>query len=86
MSELFLSGQARRFCERADRPLAAKLEHAFRVLEQNPRKHPNVKPLSGALLGHFRFRAGEYRIIYCVDDGTNAIHVLRIAHRREAYR
>ena len=86
MFDLFLSGEARRFCTRADRPLAKKLAHAFRILEQDPRKHPNVKALSGVMAGHFRFRAGDYLIVYFVDEAAKAVHVIRIAHRSEAYR
>ena len=86
MYKVILQSQPRRFFADADRPLAGKLAHGFRMLEQTPRKHPNVKALSGTLSGHFRFRAGDYRIIYCVDDAAGAVHVLRIAHRSEAYR
>jgi mRNA-degrading endonuclease RelE of RelBE toxin-antitoxin system len=28
---------------------------------------------------------GEYRVIYRIDDQRSAVHVLRIAHRSEAY-
>lgn len=86
MFELFLSAQARRFCAQADRPLAMKLARAMRMLEQEPRRHPNIKALAGEVAGYFRFRAGDYRIVYFVDDAARAVHVVRIAHRSEAYR
>jgi len=86
MYRVVLQSQARRFFADADRPLARKLARAFRVLEQNPRGHPNIKPLSGDLAGLFRFRAGAHRVIYSVDEGTRSVHVLLIAHRRDAYR
>ena len=34
----------------------------------------------------FRIRVGDYRIIYTVDDGTKAVTVERVRHRREVYR
>jgi mRNA interferase RelE/StbE len=34
----------------------------------------------------WRVRVGDYRIIYEVDDAEDQVLVLRIAHRREAYR
>jgi len=86
MYKVILQSQPRRFFADADRPLASKLAHGFRILEQTPRRHPNVKLLSGALAGHFRFRAGDYRIIYLVNEAARAVHVIRIAHRSEAYR
>jgi len=34
----------------------------------------------------FRVRAGSYRVIYDVDDSSRTVSVLRVRHRREAYR
>jgi mRNA interferase RelE/StbE len=46
---------------------------------------PGVKKLQG-LPGHFRIRAGDYRVIYRVDGPTVTIVIVRIGHRREIYR
>jgi mRNA interferase RelE/StbE len=86
MYRVVLQSQPRRFFADADRPLARKLARAFRILERNPRGHPNIKPLSGDLAGLLRFRAGDHRIVYSVDDEARSVHVLLIAHRRDAYR
>ena len=48
-------------------------------------------PLSGALLkgglrGLRRLRVGDYRIVYEVIEGEVVVLVLRVAHRRDAYR
>jgi mRNA interferase RelE/StbE len=34
----------------------------------------------------YRIRAGDYRVVYAVDDGERVVIVARIAHRREVYR
>lgn len=49
------------------------------------------KPLSGSALkgelrGLRRIRVGQYRIVYEVLDGELVILVVRVSHRREAYR
>jgi mRNA-degrading endonuclease RelE of RelBE toxin-antitoxin system len=31
-------------------------------------------------------RAGDYRIIYAIDDGAHTVTVATIGHRREIYR
>ena len=69
----------------ADQALAKKVARCFEQLEQNPRFHPNVKPLKGDFAGYYRYRIGDYRVIYQVDDGTNQVMVTNIAHRREVY-
>ena len=43
-------------------------------------------PLKGALRGLRRIRVGNYRVIYEVLDSELVILVIRVPHRREAYR
>lgn len=47
-----------------------------------------AKPLHNSSLGQYRFRVGDYRVIFDVDvKGTMTILVvLRVKHRREVYR
>ncbi len=33
-----------------------------------------------------RVRAGDYRIVYTIDDTIRVVSVTRVAHRREVYR
>ena len=54
------------------------------ALSDNPFPRQSVK-LSGAE-GTRRLRVGNYRVIYSVDRGTEAIVVHYVRHRREAYR
>jgi mRNA interferase RelE/StbE len=34
----------------------------------------------------YRIRAGDYRVVYSIDDARRLIVVLKIGHRREVYR
>ncbi|GAB4528905.1 MAG: type II toxin-antitoxin system RelE/ParE family toxin [Anaerolineae bacterium] len=36
--------------------------------------------------GQWRIRVGDYRIIYQIDEDKRLVIILRIKHRREAYR
>jgi len=44
------------------------------------------KALSGDKVGLWRYRIGDYRIICHIKDQAKVVLVLRVAHRREAYR
>jgi mRNA interferase RelE/StbE len=33
----------------------------------------------------WRIRAGDWRVVYIIDDTTKLVSVTRIAHRREVY-
>jgi mRNA interferase RelE/StbE len=35
---------------------------------------------------YYRLRAGDYRIVYSVDDDNKVVKVLSIAHRKQVYR
>jgi mRNA interferase RelE/StbE len=85
MFEVILSPEASVFYEQADRPLARKLARCFAQLEQDPRRHNNIKRLSGKLAGRLRYRVGDWRVIYRIDDRAAQVNVLLIAHRSEIY-
>ncbi|MGD0141286.1 MAG: type II toxin-antitoxin system RelE/ParE family toxin [Tepidisphaeraceae bacterium] len=85
MFEVELSPEAREFYSAADRPLARKLSRCFAVLEQSPRQYNNIKRLTGQKTGLWRFRVGDWRVVYRIDDQAKHVHVLIIAHRREVY-
>ncbi len=51
------------------------------------REHPLVGvPLKGGMRGLRRIRVGDYRVLYEVQHDVLVILVVRVAHRRDAYR
>jgi mRNA interferase RelE/StbE len=85
MYKLVLSREAERFYHRSDKPDAAKLARCFAALEQNPRGGNNVKQLKGRLTGAYRYRVGNLRVVYTIDDAEATVFVITIANRREVY-
>ncbi len=61
------------------RRLVAKI----RSLAKEPRPS-GCQKLSGG--DKYRVRQGRYRILYRIDDERQVIAVMKVAHRREAYR
>ena len=53
-------------------------------LAANPRPH-GVQKVAGAE-DEYRVRQGDYRIVYHVDDAAREVTILRIRHRKDAYR
>lgn len=37
-------------------------------------------------LGLYRIRAGDYRVVYIIDDVNQNVVIVRVGHRREVYR
>ena len=83
---IVVTDSARRFVERADRPLQRRLRRCFETLQTEPRKHPNATMLRGEFAGHYRFRVGDYRVVYCIHEVRKTVEVVEIGHRRNVYR
>ena len=80
-----MSLDAGEFFEAASASLQRKLDRCFEMLKINPRTHPNIKMLKGDLDGYYRYRVGDYRVVYYIDDEQKKVFVTIIAHRREVY-
>jgi mRNA interferase RelE/StbE len=85
MFEVILSPEANTFYAHADWPLARKLARCFAQLERSPRQGNNVKRLTGEFAGIWRYRVGDWRVLYRIDDQARRVMVLTVAHRREVY-
>jgi len=79
---------ARRALKRIkDRDDLRRIAEAIATLEHNPRP-VGAKPLQGSTPQEklLRIRAGDYRIVYTVDDGVLLVVVVTIAHRSIVYK
>ena len=56
----------------------------IKIETELPEKAENFPTLSGKFSGLRKFRVGDFRVIYSIIGDTALI--LRISHRREAYR
>jgi len=55
------------------------------MLRQNPWP-PASRKLRHPIIGEYRLRVGDWRIFYDVDQESKTVVILRVMHRREAYR
>ena len=86
MAEVRLTRDARTFYEAASTALTKQLNRCFDQLRRNPYAHPNIRRLKGPLAGHSRYRVGDWRVIYRVEEERQVVTVLLIVHRSKAYR
>jgi mRNA interferase RelE/StbE len=61
----------------------ARLLPKVRELAGNPRP-AGCKKLHG-YKNRWRIRAGNYRVVYAIDDAGKSVDITRIAHRKEVY-
>lgn len=74
--------RAARDIGKLDRMTQQRIKKKLEKFKLDPLRY--AEKLSSSDLGSYRFRIGDYRIIFDI-DGASLI-VLRIGHRREIYR
>lgn len=83
-----ISRTASRQIDQFDGPIRSRLLKFLRerlMLLDDPRSIGEA--LQGDALGAFwKYRVGDYRLIATIEDRILTITVVRVAHRREAYR
>jgi len=82
---LLLMPQALKFYKSCPEALAERLNRCFEDLENNPFWGPNIKVLRGEKR-RYRYRVGDYRVIYGIDKEGNKVFITLIASRPSAYR
>jgi mRNA interferase RelE/StbE len=81
---LLIKRSAERDLRRLPGTLFERVNDRILSLRDDPHPH-GVRRLVGALEG-WRIRVGDYRILYQIDDDAQTVTVVRVKHRREAYR
>ncbi len=82
--EVDFEPSARRAFRGLDRSVQQRILKSLAGLAADPRAAQNVKTLQGQ--PGYRLRVGDWRVIYTLKDDVLTVLVIRIAHRREAYR
>lgn len=62
--------------------IRVRLDGVFQRLERWP-DVSGAKPLRGKLVGHYRIRSGDYRVLFRVEG--DRVLVTRVRHRKDVY-
>ena len=80
---IVLRKSAAKEIEKLDKQTISRVIGKIQTLSGDPRP-PGCKKLSGE--EKYRIRAGVYRILYQIVDHELIVTVVRVRHRRDAYR
>ena len=84
---VLLSSHAQLYCKKTGRKTSELLKDCFEHLEENPFHHPGgrIKKLAGQ--HHlYRFRIGDLRVIYEINELKRDVIVHLISPRGDAYK
>jgi mRNA interferase RelE/StbE len=71
----------------AQKRLETKLgQHVYPILSENPHCGPNIKRLKNWEPPTWRYRIGDWRFFYEIDDGQRIVFMTVADHRKAAYR
>ena len=54
-------------------------------IKTNPFFGNNIKKLKGEFQGYYRYRIGNYRLFYLIDNDKVIVAIVDLKHRQEAY-
>jgi mRNA interferase RelE/StbE len=81
---LTLKESAQRELDALPERVRSRVEAKIQTLRDEPRPRGCVK-MAGTT-NEYRVRVGQYRVVYTVDDRTQAVTVIGVGHRRDVYR
>ena len=81
--QVILEAAARRQIRKLPQSIQETLLARITQLGQDPRP-TGCKKLKGRK-NEYRIRAGNYRVIYSIEDKALVVRVIRAGHRRDAY-
>ena len=84
MYEVYLERSAENDLKRLPTSTFHRIVHQIKTLAENPRPS-GCRKITGSK-NDWRIRIGDYRVLYEVNDRAKAVRVMRVRHRREAYR
>jgi len=82
MYKILITKRAIKDLEKINIKTKSRIRDKIKLLLNDP--IGNSKKLSTPIIGTYRFRVGDYRIIFDIDD--DKVIVLRIGHRKDIYR
>ena len=84
--EYFFKESAVRSLKKLPKPVQKRIfdKLNFYIIKNNLLQF--ASPLKDKMLGDFRFRVGDYRIIFDLDLKHNKIIVLAVGHRKDIYK
>jgi mRNA interferase RelE/StbE len=82
--EVYLERGAENDLKRLPTSTFDRIVRQIKTLAENPRPS-GYRRITGSK-NDWRIRIGDYRVLYEVNDKAKAVRVMRVRHRREAYR
>ncbi|WP_154643481.1 type II toxin-antitoxin system RelE/ParE family toxin [Leptospira interrogans] len=68
------------------KPDKEQIQRALGNLKSNGINHSKVESLTGTFYGAYRMKVGNYRIMFCLNETTKEIEIMKIGQRENFYK
>ncbi len=83
--ELLITKRAKRDIDTLETVVRVRLGRKLRQLAEADDIKPMVRALIDSKIGEYRFRIGDYRVLFDLVDQVTIV-ILRVQHRKDVYR
>lgn len=83
--KIVFSDKAKKYFLKLDKPIQKQIQRFILKLECMNDPRDTGKMLVGNLLGFWRYRVGDYRLLCRIVDKELVITLVEIGHRKEVY-
>lgn len=84
MYKVIIDKEVRKSLKKLPKHEQIRIIQKIDTLSKDPRPS-GIKALQGNWHGFYRFRSGDYRVIYNIEDNILTVCVVKIAHRGQVY-
>lgn len=90
MSDKYTIAETRKFQKTITRielrPYYPKIKSTvYPILKLNPHYGPNIKKLKGDMSAIHRYRIGDFRLFYYIDEKEKIVFILDFENRKDTY-
>lgn len=85
MYDILLTKEAQKDYRKLAKNIVRRVNQCLDTLREDPLRYPQALPLKGTVAGYYRWRVGDWRVIYDVNEDEQIVTVLQITHRRDVY-
>ena len=86
MYEILTHNKAIKYYESLNIIIIKKMNEAIDEIKINPFIGNNIKKLKGKLDGKYRYKLGDLRIVYRVNEGSKKVFIEAIGPRGDVYK
>lgn len=83
--EIVLTRPAEKVYDKVSGDMRHRIDSCFEDLEKNPWHSKNVRAMTGELKGLYRYRIGDWRIIYRISKEKQIVEIIAVLRRGDAY-